>query len=103
MTSPNDLSAHQFVETMVRKRESKAMVNVVVPEEEGDVEQIELQLIGDSERDSGEFIIWERLIRQQHEQLIDLLEEYKDRFAKRVGRTDIVTHKIRLKEEIPYM
>ena len=30
------------------------------------------------------------------------LDEYKDRFAKRVGRTDIVSHKIRLKECVPY-
>ena len=28
--------------------------------------------------------------------------EYKDRFAKIVGRTDIVNHKIRLKEGVPY-
>ena len=32
-------------------------VNVVIVEEEGDVEQFELPLIGDVERDSGEFII----------------------------------------------
>ena len=34
--------------------------------------------------------------------MLDLLEEYKDRFAKRVGRTDIVSHKIRLKEGVAY-
>ena len=34
--------------------------------------------------------------------MLDLLEEYKDRFAKRVGRTDIVSHEIRLKEGVPY-
>ena len=34
--------------------------------------------------------------------MLDLLEEYKDRFSKREGRTDIVSHKIRLKEGIPY-
>ena len=39
---------------------------------------------------------------QQRGQLLDLLEEYKDRFAKRVGRTDIVSHKIRLEEGVPY-
>ena len=48
---------------------------------------------GDVERDSGEFIVGERLTRQQRGQLLDLLEEYKDRFVKRVGRTDIVTNK----------
>ena len=35
--------------------------------------------------------------------MLDHLEEYKDRFAKRVGKTDIVTHKIRLKEGILYV
>ena len=34
--------------------------------------------------------------------MLELLEEYKDRFAKRVGRTDIVSHKIRLKEGVRY-
>ena len=54
------------------------------------------------QRDSGEFIIGERLIGQQRELLLELLEEYKDRFAKRVGRTEIVSHKVRLKEGVPY-
>ena len=44
----------------------------------------------------------ERLTFQQREQLLELLEEYTDRFPKRVGRTDIVSHKIRLKEGVPY-
>ena len=43
-----------------------------------------------------------RLTVQQREQLLDLLEECKDRFAKKVGRTDIVSHKLRLKEGVPY-
>ena len=47
-------------------------------------------------------IIGERLTVQQTGQLLDLLEKYKDRFVKRVGRTDIVSHKIRLKECVPY-
>ena len=34
--------------------------------------------------------------------MLYLLEEYEDRFAKRVGRTDIVSPKIRLKEGVPY-
>ena len=34
--------------------------------------------------------------------MLDLLEEYKDRYAKREGRTDNVSHKIRLKEGVPY-
>ena len=54
------------------------------------------------QRDSGEFIIGERLIGQQRELSLELLEEYKDRFAKRVGRTNIVSHKIRQKEGVPY-
>ena len=70
-------------------------VNVVVVEEEADVDQFELPLIGDVERYSGKFIIGERLTFQQCEQLLDLSEEYKDRFTKRVGRTDIISHKIR--------
>ena len=77
-------------------------VNIVIVEEEVDVEQFELPLIGDVERDSGEFIIGESLTVQQCGQLLDLLEECKDRFAKRVGRTDIASHKIRLKEGVPY-
>ena len=84
------------------ERENEATVNVVIVEEEGDVEQFELPLTGDVERDSGEFIIEERLTVQQRGQLLDLLEEYQDRFAKIVERTDIVTHKIRLREGIPY-
>ena len=39
---------------------------------------------------------------QQPGQLLDLLEEYKNRFAKRVRRTAIVSHKYRLKEGVPY-
>ena len=84
------------------QRENETTVNVVIVEEEGDVEQFELKLIGDVERDSGEFIVGERLTVQQCGQLLDLLEEYKDRFANRVGRTDIVSHTIRLKEGVPY-
>ena len=34
--------------------------------------------------------------------MLDVLDEFKDRFAKKVRRTDIVTHKIRLKERVPY-
>ena len=34
--------------------------------------------------------------------MLALLEEYKDRFAKRVGRTDVVSPEIRLKEGVPY-
>ena len=65
-------------------------------------EQFELQLIGDVQRDSGEIIVGERLTVQQRGQLLVILEEYKDRFAKRVRMTDIVSHKIRLKEGVPY-
>ena len=82
--------------------ESEPAINIVGIEEDGDVEQFELPLIGDVGRDSGEFIIGERLTVQQRGQLLDLLEEYKARFAKRVGRKDIVSHKIRLKEGVPY-
>ena len=39
------------------ERENEATVNAVIVEEEGDVEQFELPLIGDVERDSGEFIV----------------------------------------------
>ena len=77
-------------------------VNIVIVEEDEDVEQFELPLIGDVERDNGEFIIGERLTVQQREQLLDILEEYKDRFAKIVERADIVSHKIRLKDGVPY-
>ena len=66
------------------------------------MEQFELPLIGDVEIDSSKFIVGERLTVQQRGQMLDLLEEYKDRFAKRVERTDIVTHKIRLKKGVPY-
>ena len=79
--------------------EPEPAANVVIVEEKGYVEQFEL--IGDVERDSGEFIIGEGLTVQQRGQLLDLLDEYKDRFEKRVGRTDIVSHKIRLKGD-PY-
>ena len=82
--------------------EPEPAANIVLVEEDGDVEQFELSLIFDVERDSDEFIIGERLTVQQRGQLLDLFEEYKDRFAKRVGRTDIVSHKIRLKEDVPY-
>ena len=34
--------------------------------------------------------------------MLDLLKHYKDRFFKRVERTDIVSPKIRLKEGVPY-
>ena len=77
-------------------------MNLVILEEDGEVKQFEHPLIGDVERVSGEFIIGERLTVQQREQLLDLLEEYKYRFAKRARRTDIVSHKIRLKEGVPY-
>ena len=82
--------------------EPEPAVNIVLVDEDGDVEQFELPLFGDVERDSGEFIIGERLTVQQHGQLLDLLEEYKDRFAKIVRKTDIVSHKIRLNEGVPY-
>ena len=84
------------------ERTDEPAVNVVIVEEDEDVEKFELPLIGVVERDSGEFIIGERLIVQQRGQLLDLLDEYKDRFAKTVGRTDIVSHKIRPKEGPPY-
>ena len=84
------------------ERTDEPAVNVVILEEDGDVEQFELPLIDDVERNSGEFVIGERLTVQQREQLLDLIEEYKDRFAKRVARTDIVSHKARLKEGVPY-
>ena len=67
---------------------------VVIVEEQKDVEQFELSLIDDEERDSGEFIVGERLIVQQRGQLLDILDEYKDRFAKRVNRIDSVSFKI---------
>ena len=44
--------------------ELKPVVNVVILEEEGDVEQFQLPLIGDVERDIGEFIIGEKLTVQ---------------------------------------
>ena len=81
---------------------NEATVNVVIVDEEEDVEQFEFSLIGAVEIDSGEFIIEERLTVQQRGQLLDLLEEYQDRFANIVGRTDIVSHKIRLKEGVSY-
>ena len=84
------------------ERTNEATVSVVIVAEQGDVEQFELPLIGIVERDSSEFIIEERLTIQQRGQLLDLLEEFKDRFAKRVRRTDIVSNKIRLKEGVPY-
>ena len=59
-------------------------VNVVIVEEDGEQsEQFELPLISDVERDSGEFIIGERLTVQQRGQLLNVLEEHKDRFANR--------------------
>ena len=54
---------------LLYERESEAWVNVVIVEEEGDVEEVELPLVGDVERDSGEFIVGERLTRQQRGQL----------------------------------
>ena len=39
------------------ERISEPAVNIVIVEEERDVEQCELPLIGDVERDCGEFII----------------------------------------------
>ena len=86
---------------LLYKRESEARIKVIIVEEERDMEQFELPLIGDVERVSGEFIVEERLTRQQRGQLLDHLDEYKDRFVKIVGRTDIVKHKIRLKG-VPY-
>ena len=67
--------------TLWNARTDKPAVKAVILEEDEDVEQFELPLIGDVERDSGEYIIGERLTVQQREQLLDLLEEYKDRFA----------------------
>ena len=46
------------------ERESETIVNVVIVEEEGDVEQFGFPLIGDVERDSGECIVGKRLTRQ---------------------------------------
>ena len=76
-------------------------MNVVIAEEEEDVEQFEIPLFGDVERDSCEVIVGKWLTVQQRGQLLVLLEEYKDRFAKRMGRTDIISHKIQLKEGAP--
>ena len=84
------------------ERTDEPAVNVVVLEEDGEVEKFKLPLIGDVERDSGEFIIGDRLTVQQRGQLLELLNEYKYRIAKRVGRTDIVSHNIRLKEGVSY-
>ena len=95
-------SLHINLLRLWNEKTDEAVVNVVIVAEEEDVEQFELARIGDVERDSGEFIIGERLTVQQREQLLNLLEEYKDRFAKRVERTAIVSHKIRLKEGVPY-
>ena len=79
------------------ERTDESAVNVVIVEEDGEqFEQFGLPLI------SNEFIIGRMLTIQQRGQLLDLLEEYKDRFAKIVGRTDIDSHKIRLKEGVPY-
>ena len=50
-----------------RIRTDEPAVNVVIHEEDGNVEQFELPLIGDAERDSGEFIIGERLTVQQRD------------------------------------
>ena len=94
--------SHINVLRLWNERTDEPAVNVVILEEEGEVEQFELPLVDDVERDSGEIIIGERLTVQQRGQLLDLLEEYKDRFTKRVGRTYIVSHKIRLKEGVPY-
>ena len=71
--------------------------------EEGNTEQFELPLIGDIERDSGEFVVGERLMHQQRGQLLDLLDEYKNTFAKKLWRTDIIIHKIKLMEGVPYV
>ena len=86
------------------ERTDEPAVNVVIIEDEGEFAQFELPPIGDveRERDSGKFIFEERITVQQHGQLLDLLEQYKDKFAKRVARTDIASHKIRLKEGVPY-
>ena len=83
------------------ERENEVTVYVVIVEEEGDSTQSELPLIGDVERDLGEFVVGEGLTHQQRGQLLDLLEEYKDRSAKILGSTDIVAHKITLKEGVP--
>ena len=64
------------------ERENETTVNVIIVEEGEDVEEIELPLIDDAERDSGELIIGERLTVQQRGQLLDLLEECKDIFTK---------------------
>ena len=48
------------------ERTDERAVNVVIVEQDGEqFEQIELPLIGDVERDSGEFVITERLTVQQ--------------------------------------
>ena len=47
------------------ERENEALINVVIVEEEGDVEQYEIPLIGDVERDIGKFMVGERLTVQQ--------------------------------------
>ena len=44
-----------------KRKNKEATVNVMIVEDDGHVEQFELPLIGDVERDSGEFIIGERL------------------------------------------
>ena len=41
--------------------EPEPAVNIVLIEEDGDVDQFELALIGDVERDSGEFIIGKKV------------------------------------------
>ena len=75
-------------------------VNIVIVEEEGDSKQFELPLISDVERDSGKFVVGERLTHQQRGRVLDYLDEYNDRFVKKLGITDIVTHKITLVEGV---
>ena len=61
------------------ERENEAPVNVVIGEEEVDVKQFRLSLVGDVERDSREFIVGDWLTVQQRGQLLDILEEHNTR------------------------
>ena len=54
------------------ERTDESAVNVVIVEQDEDVGHFELPLIGDAERDSGEFIIEERLTVQKRGQLLNL-------------------------------
>ena len=52
------------------------------------------------QRDSGEFIIEERLTVQQREQLLELLEEYKDLLREWEGQTSSVIKSDCLQNEV---